>query len=789
MMLPEDVHSYFKYPLRQRTHTFVLTRLPRVSLQVCFVTSKPVTSLSSYFETDVCTNSLPLGYSNYSYSLVAKLHSAKHRQLGVVDEVYGVWGFENPETIQRTISFDFDVEFFPLTIHPVRILIYLERHIFIPPLAPELVSSRQSSSETVQLLDVETFVHYVSCDLKWTSLDSRDTPLEVGSIVLLSTKCTVPLAPTDDEFSENDITFECYVMQSVAFAVHPRLNHKEVNITGAHRVAVLEYIVEIPLLSPGVHVLNSKITYFNGHGQCDVGSSKYSTHFPVSHPLEDYVIHTSPPIHTPAAPNLDLPICSAKHLFHAVFETPTFGSIQTDIYWLHVQTCSRNDLLPQDRQRCSSFETMCGRSDATPFQPGNNGATSARNRICDSSWIIAHRNCIMDFVTGPFALLSSPSHANIARFSSRFPSIAAYGSSLSEMNIFAMMEQLGVPLDCLRNAARENDADSKPTNCIFFSHATNSSSSVRGDDINAVMRLKQILPDRKVFEITSASSESPLKGLNISSRVYPEPCKGESFFCAADNLPPISRVWLPEAGHVIDLGVERFGNDIQHCSKNSCPVCLQYSHCFRKALADDIWILSSGSPALIFLELPLWGKAESFVSNLNVILHALADSLAPGSCVLLVNGHGLHSNKEIDRKFPMRANLSSRTMFFHSQVLRIWSKAWFMHQGLCDAAAAAEYPNTHVSEPNPPECGDEIDATGLLRLLRLLNPELFLDDGDSEDVCRFGVAKIDTYAFGSGRPDASLDGVHYYAESGNKQFRIGNEVVVNVVGAMMSAVR
>jgi hypothetical protein len=199
--------------------------------------------------------------------------------------------------------------------------------------------------------------------------------------------------------------------------------------------------------------------------------------------------------------------------------------------------------------------------------------------------------------------------------------------------------------------------------------------------------------------------------------------------------------------------------------------------------------LSSGSPALIFLELPLSGKAEFFVSNLNVILHALADSLVPGSCVLFVNGHGLHSNKEIDRKFPMRANLSSRTMFFHSQLLRIWSKAWYLHQGLCYAGAAAEFPNTYVAERNPPECGDEIDATGLLRLLRLLDSELLWSDGDSEDVCRLGVAKIDTYAFGSGRPDASRDGVHYYAESGSKKFRIGNEVVINVVGALMSVVR
>ena len=200
--------------------------------------------------------------------------------------------------------------------------------------------------------------------------------------------------------------------------------------------------------------------------------------------------------------------------------------------------------------------------------------------------------------------------------------------------------------------------------------------------------------------------------------------------------------------------------------------------------------MTSGSPALILLELPLSGKADLFVSNLNVVLHALADSLVPGSCVLLVNGHGLHSNKDIDRRFPMRANLSSRMMLFHSQVLKIWSKAWYMHQGLCDAGAAAKnMVFSHFAESIPPECSDEIDATGLVRLLRLLNPEVFLSDGNSEDVCLLGVAKIDTYTFGSGRPDASRDGVHYYAESGNKQFRMGNEVIVNIAAALMSAIQ
>lgn len=286
------------------------------------------------------------------------------------------------------------------------------------------------------------------------------------------------------------------------------------------------------------------------------------------------------------------------------------------------------------------------------------------------------------------------------------------------------------------------------------------------------------------------SSDSLLKGLNISFSVYPEPCEGESYFCAADNLPPLCRVWMPEAGHVTDLGVKRFGDDIRHCSRDTCPVCLMYSHCFRKAFADDVLSMSSKSPALVFLELPLSGSADMFASNLNVILHALADSLVPGSCVLLVNGHGLHSNKDIDRRFPICANLSSRMMLFHTQVLKIWSKAWYTHQGLCDAGAVAEnIMFSRFAQSVPPECNDEIDATALVRLLRLLNPEVFLSDGNSDDVCRLGVAKINTYAFGSGRPDASRDGVHYYAESGNKQFRIGNEVVVNVAAALMSAIQ
>jgi hypothetical protein len=428
--------------------------------------------------------------------------------------------------------------------------------------------------------------------------------------------------------------------------------------------------------------------------------------------------------------------------------------------------------------RCNSFKAMCDRSSADVFQPGNNGATSACSRLCESQWLIAHRNCLLDFTLGQSAILASPAHANIARFSSRFPSVVAYGSSLSEMNMFAMLELLGVPLECLRNWVHDDNEHSKPANCIFFSHITNSSSSAHGDDVNAVMRFKKISQDRKVFEITSTSPESPLKGLTLSVSRYPELCSGESYFCATDNLPPMSRVWSPETGDAIDLGIEKLGDDIRYCSRDSCPVCQEYSHCFGKVFADDVAKLSLRNPALVFLELPLGGKAESFVPNLNVIFHALADSLVPGSCVILVNGHGLHSNKDIDRKFPMRSNLSSRMKMFHQLVTKMWSKAWIVHQGLCGDGDAAK--------PNPLECSDEVDATGLLQLLHLLNPEGFLNDENSKDVCRWGVAKVDTYAFGIGRPDASRDGVHYYAESGNKQFRMGNEIVVNVAGVLMS---
>lgn len=126
----------------------------------------------------------------------------------------------------------------------------------------------------------------------------------------------------------------------------------------------------------------------------------------------------------------------------------------------------------------------------------------------------------------------------------------------------------------------------------------------------------------------------------------------------------------------------------------------------------------------------------------------------------------------------MRSNLSSRMKMFHELLTKMWSKAWIVHQGLCGDGDAAT--------PNPLECSDEVDATGSLQLLHLLNPKGFLNDENSEDVCRWGVAKVDTYAFGIGRPDASRDGVHYYAESGNKQFRMGNEIVVNVAGVLMS---
>ena len=150
------------------------------------------------------------------------------------------------------------------------------------------------------------------------------------------------------------------------------------------------------------------------------------------------------------------------------------------------------------------------------------------------------------------------------------------------------------------------------------------------------------------------------------------------------------------------------------------------------------------------------------------------------------------------------------------RTLVLWRKAWSLHQGSCDEDA----------DRLAPACRNRIDATGLARLLAVLGTE---DVHSPNDACRFGVAKIDScaplplklahfftaqffcvvllllcccwlmccvlccfdavsrYAFGSGRPDASLDGVHYYAESGNKMFRMGNEVAINIAGALMSA--
>jgi hypothetical protein len=794
MMLPEDPDSRYRYPLRQRTHTFALTSVLEMVLQVQLLSRRDssVSSLEPYFDTDICSAAMPLyarGASNYSYNLVVRMQSAAHRELGLHHEVFGVYDFKGHEEIPRTLTFAFNLSLLQLTIHHMSIMIYLERRGFLASDDALDAAERQSLKESVGLLDVETFLHSVTCDMEWTAFDSSTARHEVGSTLLLSTKCTVPLGPSDDEFSDSGVSFECYVSGSVALAVYPTLYHKSITVTASQRAAIHIYTVEIPLLSTGAHVLKSKITYFDGHGRCDVGSSKYSTHFPVSHPLQDYLFDASPPGDTLSGAHGALPFCSVSHLFHSAYDMPAFESAQSDIYWLNVETCKRNDILPHDTQRCAAFQRTCNLSDSGPSAPGSDGAASAHHRLCNSSWMIANRNCIMNFAMSPSSLLASPAHVNIARLSSRFPSVVAYGSSLSEMNTFNMVELLGVPSDCLRNWAGWNDM---PMNCVFFSHATNSSASFNGSDTDTVMRVNQTSPDRKTFEVTSASPGSSLKGVNISYSNYPEPCRGESYICAFDNLPPKSRVWQPDVGHVIDLGAEKIGEDVRHCSKESCPVCLWYSHCFRKVLSDDIRNLTRGGPALLLLELPFAGKAEMFTSNLNVVLHALADSLAPGSCVLLHNGHGLHSNKDVDRRFPMRANLSSRMLLFSSLMSKMWLKAWFTHQDMCDEDAVLE-PSiakslvNEAAETSPPECRNEIDATGLVRLLRVLNAEEnSLSDGNSEDVCRFGVANIDTYAFGSGRPDASRDGVHYYAESGNKQFRMGNEVVVNVVSALMS---
>jgi hypothetical protein len=362
MMLHEDVFSAYRYPLRRHTHTFAVSSQLDMSLEVHFYhhpspTTRP--SLLPFFEREMCSNPLapqlqPLGHSNHSYTLFVKIQSAKHRQRGVPYELLGVWSFENHEAIQRAIDFSFQISLFPLTIHPIEISVYLERQSSTPPLAPEHNLSLPPSHQVVHLLDVETHMHAVSCDLRWATSDSSDAshvPLEVGSVVVLSTNCTVPLGPSDDGVSDKGITFESYVTGSAAFAVNPDLYYQEIVVTATNRVAHLSYTVEVPLLSTGLHILKSKIAYFDGHGSCDVGSSKFSTHFPVSHPLEDYIIQVMPPIHTSHAPDVDLPVCSAKHLYHAMFETPTFGSIETGVYWLHVQTCAKSDLLPRDRQR------------------------------------------------------------------------------------------------------------------------------------------------------------------------------------------------------------------------------------------------------------------------------------------------------------------------------------------------------------------------------------------------------------------------------------------------------
>jgi hypothetical protein len=69
--------------------------------------------------------------------------------------------------------------------------------------------------------------------------------------------------------------------------------HRELGVQ--YELSGTGFVVEIPLLSTGSHVLKSKITHFDGHGSCDVASSKHSAHFPVSHPLQDYIVGASAP--------------------------------------------------------------------------------------------------------------------------------------------------------------------------------------------------------------------------------------------------------------------------------------------------------------------------------------------------------------------------------------------------------------------------------------------------------------------------------------------------------------
>ena len=680
------------------------------------------------------------------------------------------YDFENPHDYEHEIIFDiYDAQVTPLSLTPLNFVVSLEQRVFVTPRGTES-SQLTASAKLIRLLDVNVTFHSVRCDMKWKPLEN-DTPRTIGTVFIVTTTCMVPLLPSSGAVvSDDSITFECYVSGVVAFAVYPVLHSKSVIESDHSLVALHTYMVEFPLMTTGTHVLNSKITYFDGHGQADIGSPQYLTHFPHSLAMEDFSIESLPSSDT--SPIADtLPPCTGRHFFEA---EPSIEStfLWPKMYWLSTKSCERADSLPMqphDKARCASFISLCNRDGPTNSGPsiGNNGAVSALSRICNSTWLIAHRECLFDMSP---ARIFGPAHDNLARVSSRFGTVALYGGSISDVERFAIMELLGVPTDCLQKTSNS------VMNCLFFSHTSSGGASLHGDDIDAVLRLKW-KRERTLFEIASAFPESHLIGLNILHSNYPSSCEGESYFCAADNLPPLSRHWSPAVGKLIDVGVEMFGNNIRHCSPHTCPVCQNYSHCFRKSFADDIRNMSRGRPMLVMLEAPFVGHTQLFVSNFNLIFHSLADSLLKGSCVLIKNGHGLHSNLDIDRKFPMRANIGSRTRSFESLLSTIWRKAWFTHQGLCSG----------VTNASPPiECSNKIEATGLVRLLRVLNTASL---HQRHDMCEWGVAKMDSSAFGSGRPDASRDGVHFYSESGGKDFRMGNEVVINVAAALMSALQ
>lgn len=771
MELPADALSAYKYPLRQRTHIFLLSEVLHLTLETHILLNSA--SLSSFFENSFCSESLSrqslaLEPTYQSYRLVVEMRSTGSEYPSF--QFINFWHLNMPTDYAP--MFEYDMILRPFTINPFSIGLYLERDVIMPPLTSDDATPRLTHTQSISLLNATSTLHVAHCDMRWLPLYASSDSLEVGSLMTLSTNCTVPISDFDgndtDDAIDIDITFECYVSGAVAFAVNAYLDRKLVTSIGSQRVAHHTYIVELPLRSTGIHILKSKITYFNGHGQAELGSPKVASHFPVAHLLQDYSIE---PLQVSRTSYQPLPRCAWQDFFDADVEV---ASLET--YWLNVDTCSGHNLPPHDQQRCSSFETMCNRQD--PIQAGNNGAFSALERLCASAWLIAFPHCVPDLALRPKSLILSTARDNVARISTRYSTVAFYGSSIQDMNMVAFMELLGVPIECLRFLGALYNDNSNLANCVFFSHATNSSASIHGDDVDAVMRVKKIAQERKSFSITSASHDSSLKGLNVSFLPYPLHCNGEASFCAADNLPAISRIWPAASGAEVDLGVEKLGQDIRYCSTNTCPLCVEWSHCFQKDFTNDIQNVSGGSPVLVLVEIPIVSKRSLFISNLNTILHALADSLAKGSCVILVNGHGLHSNRDIDRKFPMRANVGSRMQSFDSMMSRIWRKGWSVHQGHCkdDIDTEPRYAS---------DCSDDINAAGLIRLLAVLGPAV--QDVSEDDVCHFGVAKINTYAFGSGRPDASRDGVHYYAESGNKKFRMGNEVVLNVAAALMTA--